>query len=285
MQDGIISIQSHVAYGHVGNSAAVFPLQRLGHEVWPVNTVLFSNHTGYGAWRGRVMPVETVREVLAGMAERGAFERSKAVLSGYLGSHELGEAVLETVGRVQALRPEALYVCDPVMGDVGRGFFVADGIPAFFKHEAVPRADIVTPNQFELAYLAGLELSTLAEVLAAARKVLAMGPRLVMVTSLELAERPGELGMLAETASGSWVAWTPRLDIQLNGTGDAFTALTLAQWLATGGDPAATLEAVASAMFALVEATCEAGERELVLVAAQDRLTDPPRRFKAMRLA
>jgi pyridoxine kinase len=284
MQDGIISIQSHVAYGHVGNSAAVFPLQRLGHEVWPVDTVLFSNHTGYGAWRGEVMPVATVREVLAGVEERGGFDRAKAVLSGYLGSADLGEAVLETVALVQARRPDALYVCDPVMGDIGRGFFVAEGIPAFFRHEAVPRAQIITPNQFELAYLAALELSTLADVLEAARKVREMGPKLVMVTSLELGEREGELGILAETAAGTWVVWTPRLDIQLNGTGDAFTALTLAAWLSTGGDAARTLEAAASAMFGLVEATWQAGERELVLVAAQDRLVDPPRRFAAQRL-
>jgi pyridoxine kinase len=284
MQDGIISIQSHVAFGHVGNSAAVFPLQRLGHEVWPVNTVLFSNHTGYGVWRGKVLPVETVREVLAGVEERGGFDRAKAVLSGYLGNADLGEAVLETVALVRARRSDALYVCDPVMGDLGRGFFVAEGIPPFFKHEAVPRADIITPNQFELAYLAAAELVLLADVLAAARKVRETGPRLVMVTSLELQERAGELGILAETAGGTWVVWTPKLDIQLNGTGDAFTALTLAWWLATGGDAARTLEAVASAMFALVQATQAAGERELVLVAAQDQLLAPARRFSAQRL-
>ncbi len=284
MQDGIISIQSHVAFGHVGNSAAVFPLQRLGHEVWPVNTVLFSNHTGYGVWRGQVLPVENVREVLGGIEERGGFDRAKAVLSGYLGSADLGQAVLETVALVRARRPDALYVCDPVMGDLGRGFFVAEGIPGFFKHEAVPRADIVTPNQFELAYLAAAELDSLADVLAAARGVRKMGPRLVMVTSLELDERQGELGILAETAAGTWVVWTPRLDIALNGTGDAFTALTLAYWLATGGDPVRTLEAAASAMFALVEATALAGERELVLVAAQAQLAAPRRRFAAQRL-
>ena len=284
MQDGIISIQSHVAFGHVGNSAAVFLLQRLGHEVWPVNTVLFSNHTGYGAWRGQVLPIESVREVLLGVEERGGFDRAKAVLSGYLGSADLGEAVLETVALVRARRPDALYVCDPVMGDRDRGFFVAEGIPAFFKHEAVPRADIITPNQFELAYLAATELQSLAGVLAAARRVRETGPQLVMVTSLELDERPGELGILAETAAGTWVVWTPKLAIQLNGTGDAFTALTLASWLATAGDAAQTLEAAASAMFALVQATLEAGERELVLVAAQDRIASPPRRFAAQRL-
>ena len=122
MQDGIVSIQSAVAYGHVGNSAAVFPLQRLGFEVWPVNTVLFSNHTGYGTCRGHVLTVDQVREILRGIGERGAFDRCAAVLSGYLGDAELGLAVLETVAQVKVRRPDALYVCDPVMGDLDDGF-------------------------------------------------------------------------------------------------------------------------------------------------------------------
>src|SRR4051812_14461438 len=157
--DGIISIQSAVAYGHVGNSAAVFPLQRLGFEVWPVNTVLFSNHTGYGAWRGRVVGQDWVEEILLGMAERGVIPRTRAVLSGYLGDPSLGDAVvLRTVGEARAARGRGrmLYACDRVMGDEGRGFFVRPGIPEFSRDRAVPAADIVTPNQFELAWLAGV---------------------------------------------------------------------------------------------------------------------------------
>ncbi len=280
MQDGILSIQSAVAYGHVGNSAAVFPLQRLGFEVWPVNTVLFSNHTGYGNWRGHVLTVEQVRDILLGVEERGAFDRCAAVLSGYLGDAALGEAVLETVARIKRLRPEALYVCDPVMGDLDRGFFVREGIPPFFRERAVPAADIVTPNQFELAWLTGRDLVTFADVLEAARTARAMGPRMVVVTSLSLAERPGELGMLAETEAGSWVVWTPRLDIRLSGTGDAFTALVLAHYLRHPG-PAQAIEAAASAMFALVEATKAAGRRELALEAAQAQWTEPRHRFRA----
>lgn len=283
MQDGIVSIQSAVAYGHVGNSAAVFPLQRLGFEVWPVNTVLFSNHTGYGTWRGHVLTVEQVREILRGIEERGAFDRCVAVLSGYLGDAELGLAVLETVAAVKARRPEALYVCDPVMGDLDEGFFVRPGIPEFFRDRAVPAADIVTPNQFELGCLAGSELLTLADVLAAARKVRELGPRMVVATSLKLAERPGELGVLAETEAGSWMIWTPRLDIHLNGTGDAFTALILAHYL-RHGEPAHALEAAASAMFALVQATLAAGRRELALVAAQVQLAEPDHLFRAERI-
>ena len=176
MQDGILSIQSAVAYGHVGNSAAVFPLQRLGFEVWPVNTVLFSNHTGYGAWRGRVVGLDWVEEIIEGIAERGAIPRTRAVLSGYLGDPSLGEAVLRVVARVRAERPDMLYACDPVMGDEGRGFFVRPGIPEFFRDHAVPAADIVTPNQFELAWLAGRPVDGLDDALAAAAAVRATGP-------------------------------------------------------------------------------------------------------------
>jgi pyridoxine kinase len=281
---GILSIQSAVAYGHVGNSAAVFPLQRLGFEVWPVNTVLFSNHTGYGAWRGRVVDLPWVEEILLGIAERGALARTRAVLSGYLGDAGLGEVVLRAVAEVRGHRHDALYVCDPVMGDEGRGFFVRPGIPEFLKGRAVPAADIVTPNQFELAYLADLPIRSVEDALAAAAKVRAAGPKVVVCTSLDFGGGEGELGVLADSAEASWAAWTPRLPVSLNGTGDAFTAIFLGHWLATGGRLDATLEAAVAAMYALVEATHEAGSRELVLVAAQERLVTPGRWFEARRL-
>lgn len=283
MRDGILSIQSAVAYGHVGNSAAVFPLQRLGFEAWPVNTVLFSNHTGYGAWRGRVVELGWVEEIVEGIAERGAIPRVRAVLSGYLGDPSLGDVVLRTVKRVRAARPEAVYACDPVMGDEGRGFFVRAGIPEFFKERAVPAADIVTPNQFELAWLAGAPIGSVEDALAAATAVRAMGPKVVVGTSLAL-DDPGELGVLGQSDAGSWLVRTPNLPVNLNGTGDAFTALFLGNWLKTGGDLAAALENAVSAMYALVEATHRAGSRELELVAAQDQLVRPERRFEAVRL-
>ncbi len=281
--EGILSIQSAVAYGHVGNSAAVFPLQRLGFEVWPVNTVLFSNHTGYGAWRGRPVPLDWVQEILTGVAERGAYPRTQAVMSGYLGDPALGGAVLETLRAVRAERAGALYACDPVMGDVGRGFFVKDGIPAFFRDEALAEADIVTPNQFELAYLAERPIATLKDALDAAASVRAKGPKLVLVTSLMVEETGSGLGLLADTADGAWLVTTPKLPVELNGTGDVCTALTLGYWLRQP-DPARVLEAVAGAMFGLVEATHDAGSRELLLVAAQEELVRPTRRFEVLRV-
>jgi pyridoxine kinase len=280
MHDGILSIQSSVAYGHVGNSAAVFPLQRLGFEVWPVNTVLFSNHTGYGQWRGHVVELPQVEEIVQGIEERGAFPHTRAVLSGYLGAPPLGEALLRTVAKVRGARPGALFVCDPVMGDEGRGFFVRPGIPELFRERIVPRADIVTPNAFELAWLAGTPIESIADACRAAGKARALGPSVVVATSLKLPERPGELGILADTALGSWLCWTPELPVKLNGTGDAFTALLLGWWLRTGSVPEALSRAV-SAMYALVEATHGSGSGELELVAAQGSFEAPERMFVA----
>jgi len=151
----ILSIQSHVAYGHVGNSAAVFPLQRMGVEVWPVHTVQFSNHPGYGAWRGRTLSAATIRLVVQGIEERGVLGECDGVISGYLGSSDTGEAVLESVGRVKGANPAARYCCDPVIGDVAQGVFVRRGIPEFIKERMLPIADVVTPNQFELEHIPG----------------------------------------------------------------------------------------------------------------------------------
>ena len=125
----ILSIQSHVAYGHVGNDSAVFVMQRLGVEVWPIHTVQFSNHTGYGAWKGRVFDGASIDELMVGIGERGVLPQCTGVLSGYMGSAETGNAILSAVGKVRAANPEALYCCDPVIGDVGRGIFVRPGIP------------------------------------------------------------------------------------------------------------------------------------------------------------
>jgi pyridoxine kinase len=283
MHEGILSIQSAVAYGHVGNSAAVFPLQRLGFEVWPVNTVLFSNHTGYGAWRGHVVELGQVEEIIAGIEDRGALPRVRAVLSGYLGAPALGDAVLRTLSRIRELRPDALYVCDPVMGDDGRGFFVRPGIPEFFRDHALPRADIITPNAFELGWLADHPIASVEDACSAAARVRARGPKLVLATSVLQPGRPDELVVVADTEDGSWACTTPRLEVSLNGTGDAFTALLLGWWLRTGSVPEALSRAV-SAMYALVEQTHAERSRELVLVAAQDSFAEPARLFPAERV-
>ena len=129
----ILSIQSHVAYGHVGNSAAVFPLQRLGAEVWPVQTVQFSSHAGYPGWQGRAFDAGMIDEVAAGLDAIGALARCDGLLTGYLGRVEIGEAALRVVAAVRAANSKSVYACDPVIGDTGKGVYVADGVPEFFR--------------------------------------------------------------------------------------------------------------------------------------------------------
>lgn len=278
----ILSIQSAVAYGHVGNSAAVFPLQRLGFEVWPVDTVQFSNHTGYGAWRGKAWDAATVAAVIAGIGERGGFARCEGVLSGYLGERALGEAVLDAVAAVKAANPEALYCCDPVIGDDRAGSFVGPGISEFFRDRALAAADILTPNRFELALLAGHGVETVADALAAASSLRARGPRCVLATSLPAAA--GEIAMLALGDDGAFAVATPRLPVRADGAGDLTAALFLAQILRRRGT-AQALAATAASVYAVIEATERSGEAELAIIAAQDSLLAPPRRFTAQRIA
>jgi len=207
----LLSIQSHVAYGHVGNSAALFPLQRLGVEVWPIHTVQFSNHTGYGQWRGRVFEADMIRELVQGIGERGVLGACDGVLSGYLGSAEIGEAILEAVAHVKRANPAARYCCDPVIGDVGRGVFVHEDIPAFMKSRAIPAADVITPNHFELDQLSGRATKTLSEVLRAVDALHTLGPRVILVTSLHTQETPPDcIDLLASDRTGRFRLRTPR---------------------------------------------------------------------------
>ena len=179
----VLSIQSHVAYGHVGNSAAVFPLQRIGVEVMPVYTVNFSNHTGYGAWRGPLISPDDVREVINGIEDRGAFPKVDVVLSGYQGSEGIADVILDAVARIKAANPNAVYSCDPVMGNAKSGCFVAPAIPILLRDRVVPAADVITPNQFELGYLTGTEPGSLESTLESVELARASGPRTVLVTS------------------------------------------------------------------------------------------------------
>lgn len=280
----ILSIQSSVAYGHVGNSAAVFPLQRLGHEVWPVNTVHFSNHTGYGAWRGPLLAAADVAEVITGIAERGVLGQVDAVLSGYQGAADVGAVILDAVAKVKALNPRAVYCCDPVMGDVGTGMFVRPGIPEFMRDHVVPRSDIATPNQFELDFLSGRRTTTIEEVLAAADVVRATGPRHLLVTSVVHDASPSDLlEVLAISDEGAWAVTTPRLPITVSGAGDMVAALYLAH-LTVSGSPADALGATTSSVFAVLRETISAGTREIQMVAAQESIANPPMSFPVRRL-
>ena len=280
----ILSIQSSVAYGHVGNSAATFPLMRMSVEVWPVLTVHFSNHTGYPGWRGPLLRAEDVAEVVRGIDERGVLERCDAVLSGYQGAGDVGEVILDAVALVKSRNPRALYCCDPVLGDVGRGVYVRPGIPELMRDRVVPAAEIITPNQFELELLTGLPSRTLPEVLAAADAARALDPRVVLVTSVvhEDAE-PDTLDMVAVSAQGAWRVTTPLLPRTFTGAGDLTAATFLASYLRSGDVPAA-VAATAAVVHGVLEVTVASGQPELQLVAAQDLIAAPRLHFEPVRI-
>jgi pyridoxine kinase len=280
----LLSIQSHVAYGHVGNSAAVFPLQRMGVEVWPIHTVQFSNHTGYGQWRGQRFDAELVRELVAGLEQRGVLGECDGLLSGYMGGADIGAAVLDAVAIVKRANPAASYCCDPVIGDAGRGIFVREGIPEFIKHEAVPAADIVTPNQFELDYLAGRESKTVADALAAVTAVHALGPATVLVTSLHVEDTPEDsIDLIASDGAACFRLRTPRLPLAVNGAGDAIAALFFAHLLRCRKIDQA-LSNAASAIFGVLSKTSELGAAEMQIVSAQQEIVEPSRVFVAQAL-
>ncbi|MFS0852054.1 pyridoxal kinase PdxY [Microbacterium sp. 179-I 3D4 NHS] len=280
----ILSVQSAVAYGHVGNSAAVFPLQRIGVEVLPVYTVTFSNHTGYGAWRGPMIDPSDVREVIAGIEDRGVFGQIDAVLSGYQGGEGIGDVIIDAVTRVKAANPGAVYACDPVMGNAKSGCFVAPAIPVLLRERVVPVADIITPNQFELGFLTETEPDTLESTLASVDLARAMGPRTVLVTSVERPDREeGTIEMLAVDDEGAWIVQTPHLPMKANGSGDVTAALFTAHYVETGSAQTA-LERTASSVYDLLQATLDSGERELQLVEAQEFYAHPRMQFTARQV-
>jgi pyridoxine kinase len=280
----ILSIQSSVAYGHVGNSAAVFPLQRLGHEVWPVLTVHFSNHTGYGAWRGPMLAADDVRDVITGIEERGVLGQVDTVLSGYQGGDEIGDVILDAVARVKAANPAATYTCDPVMGNAKSGCFVHPAIPVLLRERVVPQADLITPNQFELGYLTGTEPTDLESTLASVDAARAMGPSSVLVTSVERPDaEPDTLEMLAVTPEGAWLVATPRLPLKANGSGDVTAALFTGHYRTTG-DAADALARTTSSVWDLLRTTQESGERELQLVESQEYYAEPRMQFEVTQV-
>ncbi|WP_301924970.1 pyridoxal kinase PdxY [Corynebacterium glaucum] len=301
----ILSIQSAVAYGHVGNSAAVFPLQRIGHEVWPVYTVNYSNHTGYGQWQGPIIPAADVASVIAGVGERGAFSLIDALLSGYQGSSEIADVIVDAVAQVKEANPAAIYACDPVMGNAKSGCHVADDIPPLLRSKVVPVADVITPNQFELGYLVEQDAADLDSTLRAAAAAREMGPSVVLVTSVERPDAPEDVvEMIAVDDAGAWIVQTPRLPFKRNGSGDVTAALFTGHYLnaraagaagqsasasgaASVGESAPIAEALAktaSSVYDMLKLTFEADSRELKLVEAQEFYANPRMQFRVEAL-
>jgi len=282
----VLSIQSHVAYGHVGNRAAVFPLERLGFDVWPINTVQFSNHTGYGSWTGEIFTSAHLSLVWSGIKSRGVIGECEAVLSGYMGSADIGQFVIEAVDEVKAARPDALYCCDPVMGDYGRGFFVAEGIPAFISRQAVRSADIITPNQFEAETIAENPIGSVDDAKRACEAIHALGPSVVLITSFKPGEQTNShISMFLSSKEGFRMITTPELPVDppMNGAGDLTAALFLGRYLQKR-DAVDSFELTADSVFSVFERTFASHSRELDLVKAQDEFSAPQRRFESKKV-
>jgi pyridoxine kinase len=253
----------------------------MGVEAWPVHTVQFSNHPGYGQWQGRIFDAGLIREVVSGIEQRGVLGECDGVLSGYMGGADVGAAILDAVATVKRANPSAKYCCDPVIGDAGRGIFVARGIPEFMRDKAVPAADIITPNQFELSFLAGRECTSLATTRDAVKAVHDLGPRVCLVTSLHAAETPEDaIDLLVSDEKACFRLRTPKLPLVVNGAGDAIAALFFAHYLREGKIDVA-LSRAASAIFGVLAKTAEAGAPEIQLIAAQQEIVEPSRVFEA----
>lgn len=267
----ILSIQSSVVYGHVGNSVAALPLMRLGHEVWRLDTVAFSNHPGHGSFSGRVVPPAEIAELLRGLKALGVLKDCSAVLSGYLGEAGTAAVVAEAVAATKSANAKAIYLLDPVIGDGGR-VFVKPGVPEAIAERLIPLADICTPNVFELEQLTRMKVTDLDSARVAMHALRRRGPRTVVLTGLP---ENGRISTLAATNMGLWRATAPRIDRPLNGTGDLIAALILGHYLQWGAI-AEALKRAASGMAEAIAATVAAGRRELALVSALDRIVNPP---------
>lgn len=282
----LLSIQSHVVFGHAGNRAAVFPVERLGVNVWPLNTVQFSNHTQYGQWTGEVLSPNQVPVLVEGIAAIGELGNCDAVLSGYLGSAAQGREILEVVARIKQANPRALYLCDPVMGHPEKGCIVAPEVSTFLLEEAAAVADLLCPNQLELNSFACRRPTSLEDCVGMARALLERGPKAILVKHLDYPGRAAEdFEMLLVSAEGTWHLRRPLLAFprQPVGVGDLTSGVFLARLL-LGNDLIEAFEFSAAAVHEVLLETQACGSYELELVRAQDRLVHPRVKFEARRL-
>lgn len=284
----ILSIQSHVVFGHAGNSAAEFPMRRLGVNVWPLNTVQFSNHTQYRQWTGTVMPASHLVEIADGISAIDELKNCDAVLSGYMGSPEQGNAIIDIVKKVKAVNPNAIYICDPVMGHPEKGCFVAPGVAEFLCNTALPISDMLSPNILELEELNGKQrINNVDEAILACREICKRGPKAVLVKHLSRAGYQNDrFEMLLVTKDEAWHIHRPLVDFGVRqpvGVGDMTSGLLIANIL-KGKSLVEAFEHTTSAVYAVMLETLKRDKYELQLVAAQDEIANPSQWFKAKKI-
>ncbi|KAA6209105.1 pyridoxal kinase PdxY [Avibacterium paragallinarum] len=283
----LLSIQSHVVYGYAGNKSATFPMQLLGIDVWALNTVQFSNHTQYGQWTGMVMPPEQIGEIVQGIDNIGQLHKCDAVISGYIGSAEQVEEIIHAVQKVKSRNPNAVYLCDPVMGHPDKGCIVADGVKENLINLAMAKADIITPNLVELRELSGLPVENFAQAIEAVKAILAKGPKKVLVKHLsKVGQDPSQFEMLLANEQGIWHISRPLHQFAKEpvGVGDLTAGLFMANLL-NGKSDVEAFEHTANAVNDVMTVTQQQDNYELQIVAAREQIVRPVSQFNAVKIA
>lgn len=280
----VISIQSSVAYGYVGNRTAVFTLETLGIPVIQINTVQFSTHTGYSNYAGEIFSANHIDALLTSLEHSGLTGKTQALVSGYLGNRETGEKILEHIKTLKAHNPNFLYCCDPVMGDTPHGFYVKPDITDFFLHKAVYEADILIPNHFEACYLSGITIESEDSAKQAVELLHAKGCKIVLITSYKTTNDK-TIGFFLSNGNKCIILETPRIYFANTpkGTGDLVSSLFLGNYLLTS-DIVASLEKTANAVYELLLLTKAQNDTELSLVPGRNILSNPPIQFTAREL-
>ncbi|MEE6074763.1 pyridoxal kinase PdxY [Avibacterium paragallinarum] len=283
----LLSIQSHVVYGYAGNKSATFPMQLLGIDVWALNTVQFSNHTQYGQWTGMVMPPEQIGEIVQGIDNIGQLHQCDAVISGYIGAAEQVEEIINAVQKVKSRNPNAVYLCDPVMGHPDKGCIVADGVKENLINLAMAKADIITPNLVELRELSGLPVENFAQAIEAVKVILSKGPKKVLVKHLsKVGQDPNKFEMLLANQEGIWHISRPLHQFKKEpvGVGDLTAGLFMANLL-NGKSDLEAFEHTANAVNDVMTVTQQQDNYELQIVAAREQILNPNSQYKAVKIA
>jgi len=272
----ILSIQSYVSYGHVGNSAAVFCFQLFGFNVWPIPTALLSNHPGHPSFQGQKFAASTIQDLILGLSDLGALDQCDAVISGYFADPDISELIANIVTQIKSTNPAAIYLCDPVMGNDEKGLYVPATVPKAIASDLLPIADIVTPNRFELEQLTEITVATQEDTAAALHKITKQGPMMAICTSAPTSS-PGNIAVLGCLGSNTWAIDTPRLTTVANGRGDCLSAIFLAHHL-SGKSLESSLSLSVSTVHDLIQMAGDKA-RDLPLVAGQKYVLQPSQIF------
>mmetsp|Transcript_17179 Transcript_17179/g.32522 ORF Transcript_17179/g.32522 Transcript_17179/m.32522 type:complete len:298 (+) Transcript_17179:118-1011(+) len=294
----VLSIQSHVVSGYVGNKAAVFPLQLLGFDVDVINSVQFSNHTGYpNKWEGDVLNGSQLDALLNGLERNDLLKNTEHLLTGYIGSESFLRAILRVLRTLKKYNSNIRYVCDPVFGDDGKLYVPAELVD-IYRAEVIPLANVITPNQFEVEQLTGVKIRSMEDAMTAVNAIHDIGPEIVIITSMILEGNSDKFSILASHKVQSkgepiqhsvWCIESPILEGRYTGTGDVTSALLLAWSAKNLNDLGSVLEKTVSTMYTLIETTMKQSDgsvagKELKLIQSKNIIENPPQLFKAKKI-